>query len=91
MRQIASWYPIPLILIALFWLCSCTAEQQARAGDYQTKIAALCRDALPFAAVPGIGIYIAGGCATEAAIAKLALDPSSIEWLNGLIRKARGL
>jgi hypothetical protein len=57
--------------------------------SYQDKIAAVCVDAMVVApAVPAVGEYIMAAC-TANGIAKLALDPSSLVWLQGLIAKAR--
>lgn len=76
-------------MLAGLLLLGCTPDQQTKAIQYQRDIAALCRVAMAFAGATGVGIYIVGGCATEAAIAKLALDPTSLQWLNDLIQKAR--
>lgn len=72
-------------------LAGCTADQLTTVQSYQDKIASVCKGALmlaPFA--PAIEPWVVGGCASEAAIAKLALDPTSLAWLDGLIVKARG-
>jgi hypothetical protein len=67
------------------------AEFYTTAQSYQDKIAGACAVAMSRSSVAGpIGPWIIGGCATEAAIAKLALDPSSLAWLNSLVAKAKG-
>ncbi len=72
-----------LILAAL---TACTAAEVNKAQTYQNDITAACAVAMPLAGVAGPAApYIVAGCATEEAIAKLALDPSSLEWVNGLI------
>lgn len=80
---------LDLLLIGLLVLSGCTTAQVARIQGYQDQIVSACNLALPLAAVPIIGTYITAGCATEQAIAKLALDPSSLAWVNGLIVKAK--
>jgi len=72
-------------------LAACTPAQQAAAPGYQQEIAAACNVAMVLAPMAGpVAPWIIGGCATEEAIAKLALDPSSLAWINGLTAKARG-
>gem|GEM_PF-4933790 len=67
-------------------LGGCDPAQLARIESYQQKIAAACNMAMTVAPLAGpVAPYIIGGCATEQAIAKLALDPSSLEWVRGLI------
>lgn len=56
---------------------------------YQDQIAAACSMAMMIHAGP-VSPWIIGGCATERAIATLALDPSSLAWVNSLIAMARG-
>ena len=72
-------------------LASCSATQIASVSTYQADIASVCAVAMTLAPVAGpVAPWIIGGCATEEAIAKLALDPSSLAWLQGLIAKVRG-
>lgn len=72
-------------------LAGCTSAAQQDARKYQADIASVCGVAMTLASLAGpIAPWIIGACSTEEAVAKLALDPTSLEWLNGLIRKARG-
>lgn len=82
----------------LLALGACTTGQVTTAQSYQAKIAGVCNTAMtlvsfplfaPFAAP--VAPWVIGGCATEEAIAKLALDPSSLAWVNGLINKMKGV
>ena len=71
-------------------LGACTAAQVDTANRYQAEIAGACAVAMTLAPIAGqVAPWIIGGCATEAAIAKLALDPSSLAWLQGLVAKAK--
>lgn len=77
-----------LCLTAL--LLGCTPQQQQQATSYQQQIAFACGVAMGLAPVAGpYAPWIIGGCATEEAIARLALDPGSLVWVDGLIAKAR--
>ena len=77
-----------LCLMAL--LLGCTPQQQQQASSYQQQIAFACGVAMGLAPVAGpVAPYIIGGCISEEAIAKLALDPNSLNWVNGLIADAR--
>ncbi len=73
---------VPLALL----LAACTPAQVDRAESIHAKIAALCK----IAAAVAPSIYVTAACLTEAGIAKLALDPDSIEWLQDFIEKRRG-
>jgi hypothetical protein len=79
--------------LALGGLAACSPQQlqqgAAVAGDYQQKIAAACTAAAPLMAAPQVGVYLAAGCAGEQAIAKLALDPSSLDWLDSVMAQAK--
>ena len=67
------------------------ANLQVSAGAYQAKLAGACAVAMTLAPLaPQIAPWIAGGCASEAAIAKLALDPTSLQWLQGLAFQVKG-
>lgn len=81
---------IPAVL-ALAAGCVPTAQQVQTVSTYQQAIATACGTAMALAPLAGpIAPWIVGGCSTEAAIAKLALDPSSLAWVQGLIAKAKG-
>ena len=79
---------------ALLALTACAGttpeEAETTAIGYQRAIAGACTVAMELAplALP-IAPYIIGGCATESAIAKLALNPTSLAWVNELVAKAR--
>ena len=76
---------------ALALLAGCTPAQIDRANAYQRQIAAACSVAMSLSTLAGpIAPYIIAGCGTEAMIAKLALDPSSLAWVHELIGKVRG-
>lgn len=78
------------IVAAALLMAGCSVTQVKEAQPYLDRIAAACRVAVPLAAIaPPVAPWIIGGCATEAAIAKLAADPSSLQWLDGLIANAR--
>lgn len=85
------------ILAGLAAVPGCTPKQEAAvtkgaavARLYQAKLAGACQVAMTLAPIAGpVAPWIVGGCATEAAIAKLALDPSSLAWLQGLVAKAK--
>lgn len=79
---------LSLVLIALS-LASCTQAQLDKVQSYQDKVAGACAVAMAAAVyLPAVSPWIIGGCASEAAIAKLALDPTSLAWLKGLIKPA---
>lgn len=83
--------PIAVVAVALTACTTAELQQtQQRAAPYQEQIARLCGVAMTLAPFSGpVAPWILGGCSTEAAVARLALDPSSAEWLGGLIDKAR--
>lgn len=84
-----GWKFLASLVLALA-LAACSAAQVETAKSYQDKIAAACAVAVPLAgAVPSVGIYITAACASEAMIAKLALNPTSLAWLEDLIAKAK--
>lgn len=73
-------------------LSACTLAQQTSAQKYQDMIAGACTSAL--ALVPTTSVYrpwIDAGCVSEAAVAKLALDPNTLLWINDIIKRARAL
>lgn len=70
-------------------LTACATAQVEKAQSYHEKIAAACRIAMMVGTLTPVGPWIIGGCSTEAAIAKLALDPNSLNWVQGLIRDAK--
>ncbi len=79
---------VPLLALAAGG--ACTPQQQLDAGRYQAQIAGACQVAMTLAPVAGpYAIYIIGACETEAAIARLALDPSSLTWLQGIVARLR--
>ena len=79
--------------IAVLCLAACgggiTPQQAQTAGTYQAQIAAACNVAMSLAPAAGpVAPWIVGGCGSEELIAKLALDPTSLAWVNSLIAKA---
>ena len=82
----------PLAAVAgLAMLASCTQAQLDQAAAYQAQIAGACAIAMSLAPVAGsVAPWIVGGCSTDAMIAKLARDPTSLVWINELTAKARG-
>lgn len=71
-------------------VAACTTAQVDKATGYQTMIAGACSTAMLLSPNAGpIAPYIIGGCATEEAIARLALDPSSLAWVNNLVAKVK--
>ena len=82
----------PLAAVAgIAMLTSCTQAQLDQAAAYQAQIAGACAVAMTLAPIAGsVAPWIVGGCSSEAMIAKLALDPTSLAWVNELIEKGRG-
>lgn len=71
-------------------LTACTSAQLDRAASYQSQIAGACAVATTLSPIAGpYAPFIVGACATEAAIARLALDPSSLDWIRDLVSKIR--
>ena len=69
---------------------ACTPQQIITAQGYQQQIAGACNIAMMRASMAGPSApWIIGGCKTEEAIARLALDPSSLAWLNGIVARLR--
>ncbi len=84
-RICAAAIALPLAFAA------CTPQQVTTAQGYQADIAAACGVAMTLAPIAGpYGVWILGACSSEAVIARLALDPSSLEWINGIVAKVRG-
>lgn len=80
-----------LLVASVLTLVACAPAQVEKAQSYQEKIAAACQVAMAVGTLTPVGPWITGGCATESAIAKLALDPGSLAWVEDLTLKARGL
>lgn len=69
-------------------LTACSDTQLATASKYQKDVAAVCSGAMLLAPLAGpMAPWIIAGCGSEEAIAKLALDPTSKAWVDGLIKK----
>ena len=80
------------IAATLVTLAACTPSQIQQAQLYQERIAGACSVAMTLAPIAGpIAPWIIGGCASEAMIARLALDPSSLAWVNELVAKVRSM
>lgn len=81
-------FAIPFALV----VTACTPAQLVTAQSYQDRIAGACAVAMTLAPLAGpVAPWIIGGCGTEAMIAKLALDPSSLAWINGLVAQAKSV
>jgi hypothetical protein len=78
------------IIIPALALAACTPQQTLDAQRYQAEIARVCNVAMMLAPIAGpVAPWLIGACATEAAVARLALDPSSLAWLQGIIGRLR--
>ena len=76
--------------LATLAVAACTPAQLDRAAVYQAQIAAACNVAMSLAPIAGpVAPWIIGGCGAEAMIARLALDPTSLAWVNELVAKVR--
>lgn len=81
---------------SLATLAACTPQQQAavatQAQAIDPALVSACSTAMTLAPVAGpIAPWIIGGCSTAEAITKLATDPTSLAWVNGLMAKVRQL
>ena len=74
-----------ITLAAALLTAACTPAQLEQANAYQQQIRMACAVAMALAPYP----EVVGACRTEAAIAAVALDPSTLDWLNGIIVRAR--
>ena len=83
-RILAAAIALPLALVA------CTPQQIQTAQDYQARIAGACGVLMTLAPFSGaMAPWVIGACSTEAAIAKIALDPTTLAWLNDMAAKIR--
>lgn len=82
-----------LLGLGLGLLAGCNTPASQVVADVQSGTAAVenaCNAAMPFVpltiGIPTVGPFVAAGvqagCATNAGIAKLAADPSSVQWLQ---------
>ena len=78
-------------LAALTALAAC--QQLAdTAANIDPKLAAACDAAIALSPLAGpYAVWIDAGCGTAEAVAKLAQDPSSAEWVSGLIADVQKL
>ena len=74
-----------IALAAALLTAACTPAQIDQAAAYQQQIRMACAVAMALAPYP----EVVGACRTEAAIAAVALDPSTLDWLNGIIARVR--
>jgi len=90
--KIPAFFAALALLLALT-ACGTAPGPELRHPDYariDRDVRAVCAVAMPLAPMAGpYGVFIIGGCATEAGIAKLASDPSSVEWLQGMVAKVK--
>lgn len=77
--------------LVLFTIVACTQVQQ-------TELEHACSLAVTAANVagliPGVGAiepYVTAGCTTAQGLAKLASDPTSVEWVNNLTAMIKAL
>jgi hypothetical protein len=83
------WARLKALLASLI-LSGCSAQQLSQVSAYQTQIASACKVAMALAPLdPSVQPWIVTACSTEAAITTLALDASSLAWLNDLIAQVR--
>lgn len=81
-----------LALAGMMLLAACTngMVDQTKATTDSTALVTACNTAMGLAPLAGpIAPWIIAGCGTAEAIAKLAADPSSVAWVNGLIAQVR--
>ena len=71
-----------IALAAALLTAACTPGQL---DQYQQQIRMACAVAMALAPYP----EVVGACRTEATIAAVALDPSTLDWLNGIITRVR--
>lgn len=72
-------------------LVSCTAAQQKTVNTGVAAVTAACMDVAPLAnaallvpvAAP-VAVYVTAACQDATTIAKIAADPTTVEWLAGL-------
>jgi hypothetical protein len=90
-----------LPILGLLALAACTGNVAVDAQRNSAAVAQACAVALPYAsaalAIPTVGPFVAAGvqvgCMTNAGLAKLAADPSSVAWLNqqtAMLKQALG-
>lgn len=80
---------LPLALVAGLGLAACSSAHRSL-DVIEPRLAAACDAAMALAPLAGeLRPWIVGGCGTAEAIAKLARDPGSLEWVRDLIAKAR--
>lgn len=78
--------------LALVVLVACTPGQQQIVSTVTSAVSLACSAAAPFVPIAGdIAPFIVAGCLTEQGLAKLAADPSSAEWVNGLVAQVKAL
>ena len=76
------------------WLTGCTQGQvdPAKVAVVDSQLQLACDTAMALAPAAGpIAPYILAGCGTAEGLAKLASDPASIQWVNGLIAQVKAL
>jgi hypothetical protein len=81
-------FAAPMALACALGAASACSQAVTDAGKAQQEIAMVCAEAAPLAALyPAVGVYVTAACADEEAIAKLALSPGGLAWLEQLYRE----
>jgi len=83
-----------VVAVGLAGLTTLAACQQAAdtAAALDPQLAAVCSAAMALSPLAGpYAVWIEAGCGTAEAIAKLAQDPSSAQWVGGLIADVQKL
>ena len=87
-RGVIKSLVVALALGALFAPAACQQVADT-ATSVDPALTAACNTAMVLSPLAGpYAPWIIGGCGTAEAIAKLAADPSSLDWVNGLIADA---
>lgn len=88
-RKIGAALGVSLALLSL-GACTNGLVDQTKAMTDNAALDAACNTAMGLAPLAGpIAPYIIAGCGSAEAIAKLATDPTSVSWVNGLIMQVR--
>lgn len=69
-----------------------TAQIASKAQAIQPALIAACNTAMTLAPLAGpYAQFIVAGCGTTEAVDKLAADPSSTQWVNGIVASVQAL
>lgn len=79
-------------LVGLGVLVACSPAQETKVAVASQELTQACDLAMTLSPLAGpVAPWIVAGCGTAEAVAKLAADPSSAVWVNGLIAKVQAL